>query len=328
MNFSEKDLSKLNGQELLTGLEYLVRTERRITYQVLRFIHEIDARKIYLEEGYESVYIFLCEKYKYSERSALRRINAAKLLKIGPQICEKIQDGRINLSQLDRVQQCLKQEAKSGRFVSTTKTAEIINLVESKNMFETEKVLSKELNFKPQSFEKARPQSDNSVRLEIIFTEAQFATLKKAQSYSSHVIHDNSYAELIVHLAKKIIASVEGKTKTFVKPTQGAGASPNLAASERRTAQRKTASGKTRQYVQRNLKRRLLQDSKNCCSYVHSETGRKCGSQFQLQIDHIVPLAKGGANCESNLRLLCGVHNRQEAIRWGLHLPTLFPTSF
>ncbi len=50
------------------------------------------------------------------------------------------------------------------------------------------------------------------------------------------------------------------------------------------------------------------------CTYV-GKTGRRCGSTHNLQIDHIVPFARGGKNTLSNLRLLCGKHNRLEAKR-------------
>lgn len=41
----------------------------------------------------------------------------------------------------------------------------------------------------------------------------------------------------------------------------------------------------------------------------------KCGSEFGLEIDHVVPLAKGGSNDFSNLRLLCKSCNQAEAIK-------------
>ena len=38
--------------------------------------------------------------------------------------------------------------------------------------------------------------------------------------------------------------------------------------------------------------------------------GETCGSQNALQIDHIYGVARGGANDQKNLRILCANHNR------------------
>jgi 5-methylcytosine-specific restriction endonuclease McrA len=51
---------------------------------------------------------------------------------------------------------------------------------------------------------------------------------------------------------------------------------------------------------------------KGRCTYV-GRTGRRCGSKQALQVDHIKPFARGGANAASNLRLLCAKHNRLAA---------------
>jgi 5-methylcytosine-specific restriction endonuclease McrA len=51
---------------------------------------------------------------------------------------------------------------------------------------------------------------------------------------------------------------------------------------------------------------------KGRCTYV-GKAGKRCGSTQALQIDHIKPFTRGGANTASNLRLLCARHNRLAA---------------
>ncbi len=53
---------------------------------------------------------------------------------------------------------------------------------------------------------------------------------------------------------------------------------------------------------------------KGRCTYVGSN-GERCASRHHLQIDHIVPYARGGTNAVQNLRLLCERHNKLEAER-------------
>ena len=65
------------------------------------------------------------------------------------------------------------------------------------------------------------------------------------------------------------------------------------------------------------IRRALLKRAQHQCEYVHATTGR-CTSKFQLQVDHQRPLALGGSNIFSNLRILCQQHNLSEARRWGI----------
>lgn len=41
------------------------------------------------------------------------------------------------------------------------------------------------------------------------------------------------------------------------------------------------------------------------------EVCRSCGSDVDLQLDHIIPVSRGGNDSEENLRLLCGTCNRR-----------------
>ena len=76
-----------------------------------------------------------------------------------------------------------------------------------------------------------------------------------------------------------------------------------------------------RKYISIHTKRSLLQKAENQCEHINPLTQQKCTSQFQLQFDHIKPLAKGGKDIPENLRVLCAEHNKIEAQKWGLKRP-------
>ena len=70
------------------------------------------------------------------------------------------------------------------------------------------------------------------------------------------------------------------------------------------------AGGATGRAIPAAVKRAVWQRDRGGCSYVDCTSGRRCGSQHLLQIDHVVPYAQGGAAEPNNLRLLCAAHHR------------------
>jgi len=53
-----------------------------------------------------------------------------------------------------------------------------------------------------------------------------------------------------------------------------------------------------------DIKQLVWQRDKGCCV--------KCGSQTELQFDHIIPFSVGGASAPENLQILCGSCNRNK----------------
>ena len=58
------------------------------------------------------------------------------------------------------------------------------------------------------------------------------------------------------------------------------------------------------------VKRQVWERDRGCCTYVDRGSGRRCGSRYLVQIDHILPYALGGSAEPDNLRLLCAAHHR------------------
>ena len=60
--------------KLLSLIPLRVKTEREATAAVLELLAEVDSRKLYLKEGYNSMYSYLTVGLSYSEGAAQRRI--------------------------------------------------------------------------------------------------------------------------------------------------------------------------------------------------------------------------------------------------------------
>ena len=63
-------------------------------------------------------------------------------------------------------------------------------------------------------------------------------------------------------------------------------------------------------YIPAPVRRAVWRRDGGCCSYVDPHSGRRCGSRFLLELDHIVPFALGGSAEPGNLRLHCSAHHR------------------
>lgn len=342
---------KPESAKIISNLERLVKSERKIMHEVLVHIVEVEKRRLFLELGYSSIYKFLTQHLGYSEDAAYDRMAGARMLSKAPEIVTKLEEGSLNLTQLVKLNQCLQQEKKMGQPVTAKKTQELITQIENKTNFETEKILAVALQQAPATYQKIKPQADDSVRVELTFTAEEFATLKQAQSLLSHIVTDNDLAKAIVHLATNLVQKFHGKNKVdrrkenfelsqydsnkSQKESPKLEPNPHLQLLQQPTPPRQTASSPApvppttrRLRVKRKFRRRRLLAAvtravygraRNCCQHIHPESKRRCSSTYQLQVDHIIPVACGGSDELENLRLLCGVHNRFEALQWGLN---------
>ena len=180
------DFKKISNEELNLRLEKLARSERKLTHVILLHINEVDSRDLHLKMGYESLFSYLVKALHYSESAAYRRLQAARLLKTNPEVAAKIESGALNLSQLTQMQRCLQAENKKGTAVNSQKVTEVLVSMESKSIFESEKILATEFALPAKANEITKPQKDDTIRIEFTLTREQFEALKQAQSLVSH----------------------------------------------------------------------------------------------------------------------------------------------
>ena len=331
---------------ILMGLDHLVASERKITNEILWHIVEVDLRKLYLEIAengicYSSTIEYLIKHCKYSEPAAYRRLNAARLLIQVPEVSSALQEGSLNLTQLNQVQAHIKKEKKSGN--KKTSVREVLQVIENKSNFETQKILAVEFDQPVLTFEKVSPQKDGSMQVLMSFTKEQYENIKKAKELNSHICPDQSLSSLFNHLVEADIKKHEGKThrgekqegkknrdkkhegkkhagekqeaeslksKQTINPTQSAAATEKP---------REMNFPRTRRRIPIKVLRVLKERSQGQCEY--EKDGARCQSRYKVQTDHVKPWALGGEDSIENYRVLCQAHNLSEARRWGLSGP-------
>ncbi len=74
------------------------------------------------------------------------------------------------------------------------------------------------------------------------------------------------------------------------------------------------ADGGSTRHIPAAVRDAVFARDKGRCTYVGS-TGKRCDATHNLEIDHVIPFARGGSSAIGNLRLLCERHNKLEAER-------------
>ncbi len=91
------NLKYISNDDLLFRTAKFVQTESKIMHLVLSHILEIMNRKLYADLGFDSMYTMMTKKYGYSEASAIRRIDAAKLLRLVPEVADRLKSGMLGI---------------------------------------------------------------------------------------------------------------------------------------------------------------------------------------------------------------------------------------
>jgi len=183
------ELKKLKNHELEIQLKNLVAKERKLLHVIFEHIKEVDIRKLYLERAYSSLFEYLVKELGYSGSAAMRRINAAKLLREIPSVSEKIQEGSLNLSQIGELSRAVKEKEKScGEKISSAQKIELVEAIVGKSTSETQKELCLALDIDLKEPEKKFIQKDDSVYLTITLSKELHEKLMKCKDLASHAL--------------------------------------------------------------------------------------------------------------------------------------------
>ena len=103
-------LKNIQDEELLLSCREQVLIEKSAKAKVLEFLNEIDRRRLWVKEGYGSMYDFCIRYLGYSEGEANRRIQAARLSLRVEEVKPLLEQGEISLTSLTLLSPVLNQE--------------------------------------------------------------------------------------------------------------------------------------------------------------------------------------------------------------------------
>ncbi len=340
---SSLSLAGISNEELLTRTPTLKGEENQIIADVVLHLGEIDKRGIYRDAGHSSLFAYCTRRLGYSEGAAARRVQAARKLKDAPELYDLIRTGAISLSALSEVAPVMTEE----------NTAEVLTLVQGASKREAEKIavqfgavektkkesirikkvrvgnpgsvkqpigdLFTMLESTPPAERSLEPEVKTEVRYSYSFeaNEEFQAVLEQAQAITGV----SGVAEVIQKALRLLVEKrrpkagkkpkAEGK---IVKPEAEVSVmteAPLQAVTQAEPQKAEKLYGPLRQSVRREV----FERDGECCAYVSPEGVRCCERRF-LQVDYVLPVARGGTNELENLRIYCAPHNQLLAEQW------------
>jgi 5-methylcytosine-specific restriction endonuclease McrA len=304
------NLKHLSNFDLLSNTKASVLEERLHTSQVLHHLQEVEVRRLYLAEGYSSLFVFCMKELGYDEHQSQRRISAMRLLREIPQIEPKITSGELSLTALNKAKTMFNKMAKKNKSIQVLDKIEILKSLENKSIRDCERELIKFCpELLPKKLESQRLLTEDLTEVKIILNQKTLNKLSHLKNLLSHQDPSMTLATLIDKMADQMLLKVDPEKKNNTLPH----APPQVTGLREKLLLSKKTASKSR-HVPAQVRRKVWLRDKACCSFINPITKKQCGSTFQLQIEHVTPFALGGNHTFDNLRLLCRAHNIHQAV--------------
>ncbi len=310
------ELRHINKDKLLTQMHELVHSERLSILSVLHHLKEIERRHLFAELGFSSLYDYCVKELAYSEASAHRRISSMRLLKDLPEIEPQIASGALSLSTLASAKSFFRIE----KMQSKGEKLKILGDLARKSSKQVQKVLmAKSTQPTKYLIENVRQVSSSESQVSVVLDDK---TLRQVDELKELLAHKKPHISLGEILAFAVDFTLErhqarrSNRPTLAKPLRHRSPPPSELTARKKIKSASDSKLKNRsRYIPAEIKRQIWLRDHGECGYIDPQSGRRCASKFALQIDHILPYAKGGESELKNLRLRCAAHNQQEALK-------------
>lgn len=269
-------LATLSDEALLQETDRLAATERGATAALIRALREVDARRLYLAEGYSCMFFYCTKRLRLSEQAAYNRIEVARVSRSVPGLLGALQDGALNLTTARLL----------APHLTPANEREVLDACSFKSRRDVERYVAGRFG-----------QADEPAGYKIQFTADQDTYDKLCQAQAL-MRHQNPYG-LIAPIVNKaltlLIADIERHRL-------------GLVARPRRNA--KAAAPHSR-HIPAEVRRVVWTRDDGQCAFVGP--GGRCNERGRLEFHHVRPFAAGGPATIENIQLRCRAHNAYEA---------------
>jgi len=300
-------LKNTSSEQIVRELLEIETQERGLEENALDRLTELLRRGYHLAQGYPSMFEFCFQRLGYSAGKASRRSSALKCLESisdpkREDVLEKLKSGALTLTHLTQV-----QKAADKTKATKAQREEVLTRLENTSTREAERVLIGEFGLTSVVKETVRPVTETESRLTLIVDEE---TLSLLEEFKNLTAHQNPYGSSSLALKLALQTALKKKTpKPFPAPEMKTENPIHEIPSESGTQMNLGKDAQGQRIVTGKLRSQVWHRDKGRCTYFNGKTGRKCGSKYMLQIDHIKTYANGGKTEINNLRLLCRSHH-------------------
>lgn len=283
-----QECSQLSNSEVRVQLFEEVASERRATARIIALLAVFDERRLYLDDGFNSLYAFCVGALRLSESAAYSRIHAARAARKWPQILEGLADASLTLTAVDLIAPHLTSE----------NGATLIDQARHKRKAQVERLIA---CWHPQPDAPAiiRPLSADRYRFQITIDQEAHDTLRQAQDLMRHSLPDGNPAIIVSRALKLLVADLlRKKAAVGARPRRSQGVA---------YGSRDIPSAVMRQVWER--------DEGRCA---HLGPNGRCGATGFVEFHHVIPFALGGQATVENIELRCKAHNQHQARLDGL----------
>ncbi len=321
---------RLSDDQLLEQVRRLAAAERHATAQLIAHLAEVDDRRLYLGQGYSSMFTYCTQALHLSEHAAYHRIEAARLARRCPDVLTFVQDGRVTLTAA-----CLLAPV-----LTADNAAVLLTRATHKTKREVELILA-ELSPKPDVVATLRklpaasvpaavtpapvaepspslphvegatrtvaspasnpatlaPLSPERFRLQLTISREAHDALRRVQGLARHSVPNGDPAVLFERAIRLLLEHLERQRCGSVRR-------PRAAAPD----------AEHTRHVPAAVRRAVWERDGDQCAFV-GQDGR-CHERAFLELHHVVPYADGGQTSVANLQLRCRAHNAYEAEEW------------